>query len=99
MWNSRSNGGFCTSKKVKIKLFGKHFAWINEDLLHAVNDCIKGSRVAWIKQKVQEDFELDLKGVADLLLLDKYVKKSFYLDKTDWLRTKMREEIKKFQDD
>ncbi|PLS19539.1 hypothetical protein CVD28_03735 [Bacillus sp. M6-12] len=94
MRNKRSNGGFSSSKKVKIKLFDTHFAWIYQSLLNRFDE-VSGyvNRTEWIKEKVEEEFGLTLKEKADLLVLDDLVKEKYYIDKTDWLREKMRQEI------
>lgn len=38
-------------------------------------------------------FNFSLNEKSDLIVFDKIVKDSYYLDKTDWLREKMRHEI------
>jgi PHD/YefM family antitoxin component YafN of YafNO toxin-antitoxin module len=76
-------------------LFDTHFAWIYQPLLTRFDEvCLFSNRTEWIKEKVKEDFGLSLKGKSDLLVLDNLVKNAYYIDKTDWLREKMRNEIK-----
>ncbi|WCK57580.1 hypothetical protein PP175_26305 (plasmid) [Aneurinibacillus sp. Ricciae_BoGa-3] len=100
MWNKRSNGGHVTRKKVKIKLFGMHFAWIQHNLLEtfAENSGVS-NRTEWLKEKVKEEFGIQLEKKADLLLLDYLVRDNYYVDKTDWLREKMRQEIRRVRNE
>lgn len=83
-------------KKVKIKLFNCHFAWIYSWLLSEFdNKSGINNRSDWIIRKAYEDFGVSLSSKVDLERLDFVVRIHHYIDKTDWLREKMRLEIKK----
>lgn len=72
-----------------------HFASIYEDLLNTFDNEVKYyTRIKWIKDAVYKDFHIRLLKREDILQLDKAVKKSFFIDKSDWLRSRMREAIK-----
>ena len=80
----------------KIKIFQKHFANIDDRLLyefHHKTGII--NIISFIKKSVFLDFEIYLTSEKDLETLDKYLADNFYKDKSEWLREKMRLEIKK----
>lgn len=83
-------------KKMKIKLFETHFAWVNESLLQTFTEKtgIK-RRSQWIKDVVKEDFGITLSSPSDIPKLDMIVRSQFYEDKGEWLRERMRKEIRK----
>lgn len=86
--------------KKKIKIFQKHFANIDDRLLyefHHKTGII--NIISFIKKSVFLDFEIYLTSEKDLETLDKYLADNFYKDKSEWLREKMRLEIKKHKDD
>lgn len=100
MWNRRSYARVLRTKKVKIKLFNTHFAWIYDSLLkHFDRINPELSRIDWIKRQAEKDFDIRLTEKSDIVLLDNLVKKSYYIDKTDWLREKMRETIREEEKD
>lgn len=85
--------------KVKIKMFNSHFAWIDNVLLAKLDrilDSTDLNRTNWIKHKAQEDFGVHLNSKEDLVALDMYVKANHYLDKSDWLREKIRLTIREY---
>lgn len=83
------------SKKVKIKIFNTHFAWIHEYLLNTFDrkTGIK-NRTEWIFTCARADFDFFFKSKEDIERFDIVVRLNNYLDKTDWLREKMRLAIK-----
>ena len=83
-------------KKMKIKLFETHFAWVNDSLLQTFTDKtgIK-RRSQWIKDAVKEDFGIILASPSDIPKLDMVIRSKFYEDKGEWLRERMRKEIRK----
>ena len=75
-------------------MFGRHFAWIQQDLLDTFDRlCPYENRTKWIKYQAIRQFNFLLNEKSDLIVFDKIVRDSYYLDKTDWLREKMRQEI------
>lgn len=83
------------SKKIKIKIFNTHFAWIYEYLLNTFDHKtgIK-NRTEWIYRCAKEDFNFTFLSKEDIERFDIVVRLNNYIDKTDWLREKMRLAIK-----
>lgn len=80
----------------KIKLFQRHFANIEECMLqefHIRTGII--NIISFIKQSAYNDFEIYLSHESDMIDFEKALKENFYKDKSEWLREKMREEIKR----
>lgn len=46
-----------------------------------------------MKYQAMRQFNFNLQEKSDLIVFDKIVRESYYVDKTDWLREKMRMEI------
>ena len=81
----------------KIKLFQKHFANIDEHMLqefHIRTGII--NIISFIKQSAYTDFEIYLSHESDMIDFEKALKENFYKDKSEWLREKIRDEIRKF---
>lgn len=82
--------------QVKIKLYGKHFAWVNIKLRDKIDEILDGpiKRNEWIINQAKIDFNLDVRTVEDIEKLDNYLEENYetlyYDDKADWLRTKAR---------
>lgn len=84
------------SKKKKIKIFEVHFAWVSEGLLQAFTRITGIKRKPdWIKSCVFDDFGLELNSKEDIPKLDFLLRKGLYEDKAEWLKEKMRTEIKR----
>ena len=80
----------------KIKLFQRHFANIEECMLqefHIRTGII--NIISFIKQSAYNDFEIYLSHESDMIDFEKALKENFYKDKSEWLREKIRDEIKK----
>lgn len=80
----------------KIKLFQKHFANIDEKMLHEFH--VKTgiiNIISFIKQSAYKDFEIYLNHESDMIIFEMTLKDNFYKDKSEWLREKIREEIRK----
>ncbi|OUQ13880.1 hypothetical protein B5E87_04700 [Massilimicrobiota sp. An142] len=79
----------------KIKLFQRHFANIEECMLqefHIRTGII--NIISFIKQSAYNDFEIYLSHESDMIDFEKALKENFYKDKSEWLREKIRDEIK-----
>lgn len=79
----------------KIKLFQRHFANIEECMLqefHIRTGII--NIISFIKQSAYNDFEIYLSHESDIIDFEKALKENFYKDKSEWLREKIRDEIK-----
>ena len=82
----------------KIVMYGKHIAWLDNEMLEKFNIIInKDSKniYQWIKEECKNDFSISLDNKEMIDILDSEVKKHLYKDKAEWIRTKIREEIKK----
>lgn len=82
----------------KILMYGKHIAWIETEMLIKLDTIIKKqkkNRNQWIREKCKDDFSFMLDNIESIKKLDFEVKKHLYKDKAEWLRAKIREEIRK----
>ena len=82
----------------KILMYGKHIAWIDSEMLEKLNVVINNNNKTvneWIKKQCENDFSISLNSKQAVDLLDYKVKEHLYKDKSEWLRAKIREAIKK----
>ena len=82
----------------KIKLFQKHFANIDEHMLqefHIRTGII--NIISFIKQSAYNDFDIYLDSEGDMIEFEKKLKEDFYKDKSEWLREKIRDEIRRYR--
>lgn len=81
----------------KIKLFQEHFANVEADFLHDF-EYITGiiNIISFIKESCYEDFGIYLNSKEDLKEFETMLNKYYYKDKSEWMREKMRDEIKKY---
>lgn len=86
---------FIAEKKIKIKLYGVHFGWINERLLILFDKTGVRNRTSWIINAAKKDFGVDLVDIESLERFDIVVRVNHYIDKNDWLRDRMRNEVAK----
>lgn len=83
----------------KILMYEKHIAWIENEMLEKLNIILKNKKISrhnWIKEQCMQDFSLELTNKESIANLDIIVKKNMYNDKAEWLREKIREEIKSY---
>ena len=79
----------------KIKIFQQSFANIDDDFLklfHEITDEI--SIIIFIKKSVFKDYGFYLESIEDIEKLDECVNHDFYKNKSEWLKEKMRNEMK-----
>jgi len=58
------------------------------------SECPVPNFSAWIREQTKIDFDLVITSEYRLSLLDDKVREPFYMDKTEWLREKMRNAIR-----
>lgn len=84
----------------KIKLFQKHFANIDEHMLHEFHMRTGNINIiSFIKQSIYNDFDIYLDSEGDMIEFEKKLKEDFYKDKSEWLREKIRNEIRRCKED
>lgn len=84
------------ANKVRIRMYGYHLGYISADFYNKFKKiCDETHYGSWIKKKAKEDFKIKLECSQKIEELRKIVVKSNYEDICDWLREKMREDIKK----
>lgn len=82
----------------KIKLFQKHFANIDEHMLHEFHMRTGNINIiSFIKQSIYNDFDIYLDSEGDMIEFEKKLKEHFYKDKSEWLREKIRDEIRRYR--
>lgn len=75
-------------------MYTRHVAYIDKNLIGEFdNKCPVPNFSAWIREQAKQDFGLTITSEYGLSLLDEKVREHFYLDKTEWLREKMRNAI------
>lgn len=76
-------------------MYQTHIAYIDLELLSAFDSaCTVPNFSAWIREQARRDFGLIITSQYELSLLDEYVREHYYLDKTEWLREKLRVAIR-----
>lgn len=76
-------------------MYQTHIAYIDLELLSAFDSaCAVPNFSAWIREQARRDFDLIITSQYELSLLDEYVREHYYLDKTEWLREKLRVAIR-----
>lgn len=82
------------NKKIRIRLYGQHLAYIGYDLYNNFTHICKVlDYSSWIKKRANIDFGLTISGEASIEELKEVVMDNYFEDIGDWLREKMREEI------
>lgn len=91
-----NNKNMADSKKMRIRLYGEHLGYIGYSLYdNFLRICSIIDYSSWIKFKANEEFGIYITNKESINELKEIVAKNYYEDTTDWLREKMREEIKK----
>lgn len=81
-------------KRYKIKMFQRHFANIDAELLKEFN--VKTgiiNIIPFIKEIAYKDYGIYLEDIDSLRKFDNVIIKDYYRNRTDWLRVKMRDKI------
>ena len=55
--------------------------------------------ISFIKQSIYNDFDIYLDSEGDMIEFEKKLKEDFYKDKSEWLREKIRNEIRRCKED
>lgn len=83
------------NERYKIKLFQKHFAYIDSNLLqefHYQTGII--NIIPFIKESAYHDFNIYLENEESLRMFEEALEKYYYKDKSEWLREKIRNRLK-----
>lgn len=81
--------------RIKINLFNQHFAYINKNLLSKLKVERKIDDIsAYIRKKASQQFDINLKAIEDVKLLVNQIKSNHYDSASDWLREKVRSDLK-----
>lgn len=76
-------------------MFQVHFAWIDTEFLYNFEHTTGIiSIIQFIKESSYKEFKIYLNEKSDIDVLDYELKQSGYKNKSEWLREKMRNEIK-----
>ena len=82
------------SKKIRIRLYGQHLAYINSFLYFSfVQKCEVLDYSSWIKKMAKNDFDILIVGEGSIDELKAKVLDNYFEDIGDWLRQRMREEM------
>ena len=80
-----------SSDKTKIVMYRTHVAYIDREFLQEFDlHCGVVNFSAWIRKQALQDLNLTITNKEDLLILDDLVLNYYYIDKSEWLRDKMR---------
>ena len=81
-------------KRIKIRLYGVHLAYVREHLLSGFNYyCNVVSFSDWLKENVYSDFGIRISSRKSIKYLNEVVKDNFYENIGDWIKEKMRQSI------
>ena len=87
-----------TEERKKIKIFQKHFAWINTNFLYKFEDETGIiSIIPFARESVYTDFGFYLNTKADISYLESILKVHNYKNKAEWLCEKMRKKMNEKQ--
>jgi hypothetical protein len=75
--------------EIKIIIYGKHFAWIDRELLNKF-DINVDNRTLWIKEEILNDFSISIDNRDSIDMLDMTLKEKGYKNKSEWLRERIR---------
>lgn len=82
-------------KLQKVNLYNRHFANINEDLLLKLEIKKEYSTIPdYIRKKARQDFHIVISSPEDVDRLEQMILKNNYKNNSDWLREKIRNDIK-----
>lgn len=86
----------------KITMFSTHFAWLEENMLKALDCALEKenkvrskevTRSEWIKRECKLHLNLEIKSKKDLKYMDEVLSKLFYSNKAEWLRERIRKKV------
>lgn len=84
------------NKNIRIRLYGQHLGYIGYDLYDKfLRICSVIDYSSWMKETAYKDFDFYITGKDSIDVLREKVVENYYEDIADWLREKMREEIRK----
>ena len=76
-------------------MYQKAIAYLEDEMMYMFDKwCGVVNFAAWVRQKAKEDFDLEITSAVDIEKLDAICQMHWYKDKSEWLRNKIREEIK-----
>lgn len=82
-------------KKIKIRLFSQHLAYVNEELLlNALRVSNTINKKAFILSIIWDSYGMIMNNKEDIETLQSLVIKDYYDDIGEFLQEKMREKIK-----
>ena len=85
------------NKRIRIRLYGEHLGYISYDLYDSfLRICNIIDYSSWVKKISYDNFEIYIAGKESINELKNRVIANYYEDIADWLKEKMREEIRKY---
>lgn len=79
----------------KLIMYQKAIAYLEDEMMYEFDkNCGVVNFAAWVRQKAKEDFDLEITSADDIEKLSAVCQSNWYKDKSEWLRNKIREEIK-----
>jgi len=87
-------------KMKKILLFNHHFASVPYQLYEDFKESVilRSTFSEWIKKELEKEFDYPVFDETDFGYLELKMHDLYYTDKSDWLRSHMRQELQKYQD-
>lgn len=83
------------NRKIRIRLYGQHLGYINNNLYaYFLRNCNVLDYSSWIKKKTHAEFNLYIDSKESIDKLKEIVLRNHYEDVADWLREKMREDMR-----
>lgn len=82
--------------RIRIRLYGQHLGYIGDSLYsNFLRICNVLDYSSWVKKKAYEELNIYITDKESIEKLKNIVISNYYEDIADWLREKMREEIRK----
>lgn len=80
----------------KVTICGCHFAYVYHEMWDKLGKKVGlRKRTDWLIEKCKDQFNLKLETKEDIGKLEIILNEHYYKDKADWLREKIRDELKR----
>ena len=83
-----------TQKRTRIRLYKEHLGYLDSLFLEAFQQTCGVQRInRWIKEKVEQEFEMTLKNKEDIAKWTDILTERFYENPMEWVKEMMRREM------
>ena len=92
----KSPASKASKEKVKIRLLKMHIAYLEKRMIDEFKEkCDVEDFNKWFEEQIYKDFYMDIKTHQDIRTFTVMLRKRYYENIAEWLKEKIREELKK----